>query len=56
MSQNVTLVCGFTERISSSLLAIRTTLRLLGLYPSLSEEVFAWLLHSGREHVDRSDT
>src|SRR5208337_3493250 len=48
------LVCGFLERISSSLCAIRTTLRQLGLSQSLSSEVFAWLPSSSRDLVARS--
>ena len=47
------LVCGFVERISSSHCAIRTTLRQLGLFQSLFQDVFAWLPGSSQELVDR---
>src|SRR5208337_4557226 len=47
------LVCGFVERISSSHCAIRTTLRQLGLFQFLSQEVFAWLPGLSQELVDR---
>jgi hypothetical protein len=53
MSQNVTLVCGFSERNNSSLRAIRTTLWWLGLSTSLSQEMFAWLPRSSPSHADR---
>ena len=47
------LVSGFLDRISSSHCAIRTTLRQLGLFQSLFQEVLAWLPGSSQELVDR---
>src|SRR5208282_2141639 len=47
------LVCGFVERISYSHCAIRTTLRQLGLFQFLSQEVFAWLPGLSQDLVDR---